>query len=235
MAQSTYLAKQLSGPLAQATISTVQAQYALSDPIISYWYGLSIDTSSDADLVGIGYLVGLPWPSAPSGYFSSVSFLLGSASLYPKASPTGLSGTSLPQGGILASDSSGSTVLIPSGSYKILLKAYAYMKYYGLNWVSIDKIASSFGTLNYSYRASNANQLTLGTSASYPTVDTLHGLSGISVTTGGYLSSVNPSYFPASDIIISYATPISLASLWILQSLFSNVCTAPQIFVRNGA
>ena len=46
--ESPYLAKQFSGPLAQNTINTVLAQYTPSDPILEYWYGLSLDTANDA-------------------------------------------------------------------------------------------------------------------------------------------------------------------------------------------
>jgi len=232
---SNYLAKQLSGPLAQGTMQTVEDQYALSDPIISYWYGLNIDNAASAELTAIGYLVGLPWPSAPLGTFDTNSFIIGTSASYPQSSYRGLSGVGLLTGGPLASDATSTAGLMPITSYRILLKAFAYLKWYGLSWVSIDKIAASFGTLNYAYRPGNYNQFTLGTSATYPVTDTAHGLSGVGLTTGGFLSSTDPSYFPDSDIIISYITPLSLANLWIIQALFKAVCTAPQVFVRNGA
>ncbi len=224
---SDYLAKQLSGPLAQGTIDTVLAQYTPSDEILQYWYGLSIDTAADAELEAIGYLVGLPWPAAPAGTLDDNSFILGSAALYPTASPLGLSGVGLLTGGVLGSDGASEAGLIPSSAYRIILVAYAYLKWNGLNWRTIDAIAASFGELDYVFTDYEGTALTLGSSSTYPEYSALLGLST------GRLSSTS-SAFPDSDIIINYLTPISLANLWIINLIFDSVCTAPKVTARNG-
>jgi len=232
---NTYLAQQLSGPLAQGVINTVQAQYALSDPIINYWYGLNIDNAASNELAGIGYLVGLPWPSSITTTQATNSMILGISAGYPLASGQGLSSVGSLSGGILWSNGYASAGLLDITSYRILLKAYAYLKWYGLSWVSIDKVASVFGNLSYTFSPTIANKFTLGFSAGYPVTDTSHGLSTYTGSTGGGLTSSNPGYFPDSDIIISYSTPLTLGNLYVLQTLFAAVCTAPKVSVRNGA
>lgn len=231
-----FLAKQLSGPLAQGTISALENFYSYSDAILSYWYGLSISTASDADLTSIGYLVGLPWPSAPSGTFSNNSFTLGSALSYPTIDAVhGFSGVSVSTGGYLSSALPSSNNLVPDPVYRHLLAAVAIIRWSGISWSTIDLIASSFGILNYIYKLPQYYTFQLGSAATYPTVSTTHGLSGVGLTTGGRLTSVNPSYYPDSDITIAYITPLSNGYLWVAQQVFSSICTSPQVFVQNGA
>jgi hypothetical protein len=230
-----YLAKQFSGELAQDTINTIQTEYQKSQPLINYWTGLSIATASDTDLDSIGYIVGYPWPTAPGGTLDSNSFRLSSASAYPEASTIGLSGISTMTGGILSSALPSPNNKVPNTIYRQLLVAIAYAKWHGLSWTTIDAIASSFGSLDYIYINSSYYQFTLGDASLYPETDTVHGLSGIGISTGGRLGSVNPSYYPDSDITIAYTTPITAANLWICQQIFAAICTAPKVTAQNGA
>lgn len=224
---SPYLAKQFSGPLAQAAIDTVKAQYALSDPMIDYWHGLSIDTAAAPELTAIGYLVGLPWPATFTDTMTTNCMILGASASYPTASTVGLGK------GVLWSNNLATAAPIPIDNYRQLLKAYAYLKWYGLTWKSIDAIAASFGNLSYSFSSTISNAFTLGSSGSYPTASAL-GLSTYTGSSGGALTSSDPGYFPDSDIIISYSTPLSLGDIYLLQTLFAAVCTAPKVTVRNG-
>lgn len=232
---SEYLARQLSGPLAQGTIDTVLAQYQLADGIISYWYGLSITTASAEELTAIGYLVGYPWPTAPGSTFSDRIFTLGTSATYPLSDTShGLSGIGSLDGGFLASNSTTTGALIPIEVYRKLLASVAIAKYQGLSYSTIDLIVSSFGNMDYVYVAPLSRAFQFGTTATYPTTDTSHGFGGIGLTTGGYFTSVNPSYFPDSDVTIAFTTFLSTSNLWVLENVFLSICTSPQVFVRNG-
>jgi hypothetical protein len=230
-----YLAKQFSGELAQDVINQVQIEYEKSNPLTDYWDALSIQTASDDDLNSIGYIVGYPWPTAPGGTLDSNSFRLSSSAAYPEMSSIGLSGVGLMTGGILSSALPSPNNKVPNTIYRQLLTAIAYAKWHGLSWTTVDAIAASFGTLNYTYINNSYYQFTLGAAATYPLIDTIHGISGIGLSTGGRFSSTNPSYYPDSDIRIAYITPITAANLWICQQIFSAICTAPKVTAQNGA
>lgn len=230
-----YLAAQFSGELVQDTINTIQSQYELSQPILDYWESLSIEAASDDDLTSIGYIVGVPWPTAPDGTLDSNSFRLGEASSYPTFSIIGLSGVGLLSGGLLSSALPSPNNKVPSPVYRKILLAIAYAKWHGLSWTTIDAIASSFGTTDYVYRNSSYNQFTLGTSATYPIIDNAKGLSGVGMSIGGRFQSIHPDWYPVSDITIAFITPLSNANLWICQQIFQSICTAPQVFILNGA
>jgi hypothetical protein len=229
-----YLAYQLSGELAQDTINSTQTEYEKSDPLIGYWYNLSIQTATDSELEGIGELIGYPWPSAPASIFASNTFALSAASGFPEASAIGLSSAdgSIP-GGILTSVAgSGADGKIPSSAYRLLLDRIAYLKYNGLTWKAVDNIASYFGT--YQIIIPSLRYFLFGQASLYPESTTIHGFSGIGLTTGGLFSSVNPAMYPDSDIKIGYSPSISSTNLWVCQEIFLAVCTAPQVFVQNG-
>jgi len=223
-----YLAKQFSGELAQDVINTVQSEYEKSDSMLQYWHDLSIDSSDEVDITSIGYLVGFNWPTAPTGTLDSNAFRVGGSATYPTSSGIGLSGIGLDTGGLLSSSLPSINNKVPIAVYRQLLKAIAYAKTHGLSMSTIDLIASSFGTLNYSYTSFMSSLFTLGSSASYPTSNTTTSLNY------GRLQSVSPSYFPDSDIHIVYLTPITSANLWVCQEIFNSLTTSPKIFVSNG-
>ena len=232
---SPYLFQQFSGPLAQGTIDTVLAQYQLADDILSYWYGLSISSASAAELTAIGYLVGLPWPTAPDDTFSDRVFTLGTSATFPLLDPSlGLSDIGVDTGGYLTSSLPSSNNLVPIQVYRQLLVAVAIAKYQGLSYATIDLIVSSFGNLDYMYISPSFLGFTFGSAADYPQSSTMNGFSGVGLTTGGLLSSDDPSLFPDSDVTVAFTTFLSSSSLWVLREVFLSVCTAPQVFIRNG-
>jgi len=230
---NTYFPSQISGSLASNFMDTILSQYTPSDPMLTYWYNLSIDTASSNELVAIGYLVGLPWPSAPDNTYITNAFKTGSASSYPAdGTINGLSGIGLSTGGYLTSAIPSPNNLIPIQSYRNLLKAYAHAKWYGMSLGTIDAIVASFGNSQYVF----LHNFTLGAAADYPVTDLLLGLSGVGLITGGRLSSTTGSTFIASgtDITISYITQVTTAELWAIQNLFNQICTSPQVFVVQG-
>ena len=227
---NTYFFSQLSGPLSTNNMKTILAQYTPSDPLLTYWYNLSIDTASDAELTAIGYLVGLPWPSAPDNTFLPNSFKTGAAASYPAdGSINGLSGIGLFTGGYLSSAIPSPNNKIPISAYRLLLKAFAQAKWYGLTLQTIDSIVASFGSANYVY----LHGFTLSAAAAYPQTDLLLGLSGVGLLTGGRLSSVTGGTYVASgtDITVAYITPVTTAELWVINNLFQTICTSPQVYV----
>jgi len=223
-----YLAKQFSGTLVQSQIDATQAEYAKADSMLSYWHDLTIDTADENDLVSIGYLVGYPWPTAPTGTLDANAFKFGASGSYPTVSTIGLSTIGSLVGGILTSSLPSVNNKVPITVYRQLLKAIAFAKWNGLSYETIDAIAASFGTLNYSYTSFAANKFTFGTSASYPTFNTTTSLGY------GRLQSTNAGYFPDSDIYITYLTPITSANIWVCQETFNAITTSPRVFVSNG-
>lgn len=235
MSESPYLAKQFSGTLAQNTINAVLNQYQQSDPLLDYWYNLSIDTADVDELKMIGYLVGYLWPTSPSGTFDDRVFTLGSAASYPTIDTNhGLSGIDSISGGLLSTNSTSVGQLIPIEIYRSLLKAIAYAKYYGLSYQSIDNIVKSFGNLNYVYVTPYVLTFQFGAFADYPQTDSAHGFGGIGLTTGGLFTSVSTDLYPDSDITIAFTSFLSTSNLWVLQQVFTALCTSPQVFVKNG-
>lgn len=234
MSLNQYLAPQFSGELCQDVINTIQAEYQKSDGLIEYWSGLSLQTADENDLMAAGYIVGYPWPSASASTFASNAFALSSASSFPESSSIGLSAADGSESGGVLTSASGSPTdgLIPIDVYRLLLDRVAYLKFNGLTWKSIDNLASSFGT--YELIIPQERYFLFGTASAFPVTSPAHGFGGVGLTTGGLFSSVNPSYYPDSDISIGFSPSITVANLWILQSIFLAACTAPQVFVQNG-
>lgn len=230
-----YLAKQFSGQLVQDVINQVQIEFEKSLPLSSYWNTMSIENADNATLDAIGYLVGIDWPTSPTGALGDTAFIFGSSASYPTTSSRGYSAIGSLSGGTLSSSLPVPGNKVPASVYKKLLIGVAYAKYHGLSWSTIDIIASSFGTLNYVLINSSFNKLLFGSSANYPDYTAPeHSLSAIGSSTGGRLISSTQGLAPDSDITIIYNTPISTSYLWICQQIFLSICTAPKVTAKNG-
>jgi hypothetical protein len=147
-----FLWSQLSGPLAQDTINAIQACDTDTNPILEYFYDLSIDEASEAELTILGLLIGIPWPTAPSGTFDDNVFIFGAAGSLGSVIDynRGFGSLSTGRGGVFRGSSYIASQKLPIGSYRQLLKAIAKLKWTGLSFAAIDAIVSSF-TLNYVY------------------------------------------------------------------------------------
>lgn len=235
------LAYQFNGPYSQDLMAAVQSEIDLKDPIIAYLFQLSIATAEATELATIGGIIGYPWPSAPTGTFDSNNFIFGSAATFPTISGlNGFAGVDSPGiGGQFTSATPAVGNLIPISFYRLLLTEVAFLKANGLSYVSIDRICHVFGPL---YTFSNpdiiGNFLQLGDAASFPTLSTMHGLSGVNPpylgAEGGLLNSAIPGGISDSDIYITFQTNIGSGYLWLIQNLFDRFTTAPQIFVIQG-
>lgn len=141
-----FLWSQLSGPLVQSLINAIQNCDHDIDLILDYYYDLSIDTASEDDLLIIGLLLGIPWPTAPSGTFDDSVLVFGDAGdLGVVIDYTrGLGDRETGLGGILRGSSYVSSQIMPAAQYRLLLKAIAKLKLRGLSFVVMDEIVSVF-------------------------------------------------------------------------------------------
>lgn len=235
------LASQFNGPYSQDLMAAIQGEIDLRDPIVSYLFNLSINTAGPTELATIGGLIGYPWPNAPLGTFDSNDFIFGSAATFPTISGlNGFAGVSSPGvGGQFVSSSPAVGNLIPIAFYRLLLTEVAFLKANGLSYTAIDRICHVFGS---SYTFANpillGNFFILGDAASFPTLSTVHGLSGVNPpylgAEGGLLNTAVTGGIVDSDIYITFNTQIGPGYLWLIQNLFNRFTTSPQIFVIQG-
>jgi hypothetical protein len=143
-----FLWSQLSGPLVQSLINAIENCDHDIDPILDYFYELTIDTASDEELIIIGLLIGVPWPTAPAGTFDDTVLILGPAGslgvVIDRFRGLGDRGTGL--GGIFQGSSAVSSQIMPVAKYRLLLKAIARMKLKGLSFTVMDEIVSIFSS-----------------------------------------------------------------------------------------
>jgi len=147
-----YLWSQLSGPLAQSLIDSIEVCESDIDSIFEYFYGLSIDTAEENELVFIGLIIGVPWPTAPAGTFDDSVLIFGeSGSLGTVIDPNqGLGDIEAGRGGLWRGTSDVSTQKMPIGKYRLLLKAIARLKWGRLSFATMDEVIAVF-SYNYVY------------------------------------------------------------------------------------
>jgi len=148
--ENVYLAKQLSDPIARALDSCAIANMGVSDVELAYMAALSIDTA-EADMLGvIGRIVGLPWPTAPEGTFDTNRFTFGSSATFPTINLNkGFGGIGLLIGGGLGTVSETTSVVMPIGNYRTLLKLVARAKTYGFSLTVFDDLVDLFVDTGY--------------------------------------------------------------------------------------
>ncbi len=235
------LAFQFSGPYVQTFMQAIDEQLAINDPVVAYFYLLSIETAVSPQLDTIGGMVGYPWPNAPTGIFGDNNFLFGAAADFPMIDVlTGFGSTGSPGvGGLLSSSSPAIGNKIPIGFYRLLLVEVAKIKADGLSMISIDRLCKVFGE-DYiiEQTADVAVYLTLDTYTSFPETSDTMGLTGLDpayANLGGFLWTSDPASHPDSDIYITFITQIGAGYLWLIQQIFNRFTTAPQIYVSQGA
>jgi hypothetical protein len=229
MMASPNLASQFSGELVQDMILAIETEFGANSGIVSYLTDLSLATATGAQLDTIGYLIGLPRPGAPTGTFAGDAFFLGTYTTFPVTDYSGgLSSVGESFGGVLSSANPVSGEIIPDALYSAMLTAVAFLKYNGLSFASVDRLCHVFGSSYYI----NKPKFQFGAVATFPTIDTTHGFSGIGLTTGGTFATL---VYSDSDILVTFDPPISGGYLWVLQNAFNIFATSPQVLVSNGA
>ena len=172
---SKYISPQKSGPYAQTLAKSILYGYQnCYDQTINYWEGLTLDDWQSgaysyywnnlfnnngiqaSELYFIGQLVGVPWPSAPTGTLGSQTFTFNTV-YSPDNNP--LEGFSsfydpVPTGDGQWPSVYGSTgSYIPANYYVLLLQIVAYFKWNGLTIYTLDQAAnmvwSGTHTINY--------------------------------------------------------------------------------------
>lgn len=141
-----YLWTQLSGPLAQSLIDAIEACESEVDSILEYFYGLSIDTADTNELVFIGLIIGVPWPTAPAGTFDDSVLIFGeSGSLGTVIDPNqGLGDLETGRGGLWRGTSDIAVQKMPIAKYRLLLKAIAKLKWGRLSFSTMDEVIAVF-------------------------------------------------------------------------------------------
>lgn len=235
------LAYQFSGPYSQGLMLSIQEEIDLNDPAIQYLLTLSIETAGATELATIGGIIGYPWPSAPTGTFDDNNFFFGSAGLYPQDSVlNGFSGVDMPGvGGQFVSATPEVGNVIPIAFYRLLLTQVAVLKFGGLSYTVLDAICHVFGELyTFGNPVGDDMLLQLGDAASFPTLSTAHGLSGVNPpyenAQGGLFDSAIPGGIQDSDIYVTFWTQIGAGYLWLIQALFDRFCTSPRVFAIQG-
>ena len=230
---SDVFVSQVSGPVAQNTIAAIVGDIQYTDPLIAYFYSLSIDTANAQELASIGLLCGLPWPTLPSGYVNDDGFELGAVADFPDVDHAhGLGTVSDTYGGLLGSvfDDVGS--LIPIQLYRQVLKAFAILKYENITLHSIDAMCFAFGP-SYIIQIPRVF-FTFGAAADYPTVDSEIGFGSTTNTGGGPFASAL-GIDPPSDVSIIFPHDTPNSTIFVLQEIFNRVATEPQFIVSRGA
>jgi hypothetical protein len=148
-----FLCKRLNGPYAQSTINGIQSSYEDTYALINYFYNLSIDTANEKELEEIGKIIGLLRPFVPSEYIIDNAFIFfgiqqSGARIFDVNH--GFSSLEHPEnGGRLVSVNS-ATIKLPLDIYRQILKKFAYIKYNGLTFTSLDYLLSISGA-NYEF------------------------------------------------------------------------------------
>lgn len=226
-----YLANQFSGNLAQATINAFLASFQEYDSALSYLSSLSIDTATTGELENIGLLVGLPWPTVPSGYINDNGFQLGSYLLFPQTEPDhGVGALDGSSGGHLGSVFNNVGDLIPEALYRTILKAYAILKYENITIHSIDVMCAAIGT-GYMIQIPRLF-FTFGDASDWPTINPDLGFGDVGSSTGGPFASSNGSV--NSDIYIVFPSDTPVMNIYVLQQVLNRVTTDPQIFIAKA-
>jgi len=225
-----FLANQFSGVLVQDVANAILNQYLVDRPLLTYMHDLSIDTASREQLINIGYLVGLPWPTVPAGYLNDNGFLLGSYLLFPETDPDhGVGALDGSSGGHLGSVYNNVGDLIPIGLYRLILKAYAILKNENITIHSIDVCCAAIGE-GYFIQIPRIF-FEFGDSATYPVEDPERGFGGVGLSTGGPFASTDGS--TASDIYIVFPSNTPAMNVYVLQTIFNMICTAPRVFLAK--
>lgn len=150
-AGSDFLPSQFSGPMVQAVLNSVGEEMGQTQFIVDYLNALSIDTAYYTELESIGGIVGIQWPTSPSGIFNANVFAFGSFAEFPLISPHGFGSVTPTGSGIWASASPTETARVPIETYRELLPEVALLKFNGLSLATIDKIANVFCPSGISY------------------------------------------------------------------------------------
>ena len=228
------IAAQFSGPYAQTLMQAVDQIIAERAPELIYLKQLSIATADSPELDTIGGIVGYPWPNAPTGIFDANIFEFTTGSGVVINPLIGFGGVGQDIGGIFTSATPAIGNLIPIAFYRLLLTQVAFLKSHGLTFQAIDQICFVFGS-DYLIDTVSANEFLLGANATFPTIDPVHGLSGVNPpynTEGGQLGGVN---LIDSDIIVTFITQIGAGNLFLIQSIFDRFTTSPRVFVSQGS
>ncbi len=224
-----FLATQLSGALAQTVIDSACSEYDLVEEIALYLATISIDTAQAQELAFIGLWMGLPWPTADITIFEGIDLTFGDISDFPTYDPQKGFGDLDNQtiGGLWASLTPSDVQRIPTEKYRLILKIWAIAKANGISIHTIDVIAKVF---------SDDYTISLGVRIPFlfdegdtPTIDPLHGFSDLTLTTGGDLvfGSDPDIIVSTGDITLTFNTDIGSANLYIVQNIFSRLCTSP--------
>ncbi len=147
-----FLWSQLSGPLAQSIIDAIEYCDTDINPIVNYFLNLSIDTANEEELIIIGLLIGVPWPTAPMGTFDDSVFVFGEPGLSEMVIDftRGFGDTETGRGGVFRESSYVSSQKMPISKYRMLLKAISKLKWGSLSFTVMDEVISVF-SLNYIY------------------------------------------------------------------------------------
>src|SRR4030042_6832668 len=106
---------QFSGRTVSAYKDALSASLDSRLSYLAYLADLSISNANDAELAGLGYLAGLPWPTEAYGTFDDTYFIVTDVAAFPETSTTqGFSGIGLDTGGMLSSVIPLTSIFYPS-------------------------------------------------------------------------------------------------------------------------
>lgn len=233
MANNEYLATQFSGPLVQSTVNAQLTEWQKFDPVLDFFYNLSIDTADEYWLEKIGQWIGYTRPLCPAGIWDDNSFTYTDLAHQGNDELTGYGSLdpALAGGGVYISSSSSFATKMPIDKYRLALKQFAYIKYNGLTLYSLDTLAKVFGD-DYKFIYDDTDYYFRYTDLSHAGDSISSGYGSLTLGTGGgaYYSASGV----ASDIYLVYNTNIGAGNVFLIQNVLDHFTTAPQVFVVIG-
>lgn len=139
--QSSYLPKQMNGPVVNSVMAALEEQLEDADTIIDYLHNLTILNAQDTELDSIGCIIGYPRPLVPEGFISENLLILTDLPQTVDAS-IGLGSIYSEIGGLLSTTTPSDNNYMSTGLYKQFLDKVAFIKRYGITLYSVDAIAS---------------------------------------------------------------------------------------------
>ena len=138
--RSKHLPKQMNGPVICAEAKAVDEEFADSEYICNYLYGLSITTADETELENIGRIIGYLRPLVPIGFNAENVLILGGLPLATDPQ-IGLATVDSEIGGRLSTTQSSQSDYMSLGAYRKFLEKIAILKRYGVTLKSVDEIA----------------------------------------------------------------------------------------------
>lgn len=138
--RSKHLPKQMNGPVICAEAKAVDEEFADSEYICNYLYGLSITTADETELENIGRIIGYLRPLVPIGFNAENVLILGGLPLATDPQ-IGLATVDSEIGGRLSTTQSSQSDYMSLGTYRKFLEKIAILKRYGVTLKSVDEIA----------------------------------------------------------------------------------------------